>query len=43
VHTGPPGDAVVGEGDGVVLIGRGNRAAVLTSLFEPRHRVGVRG
>jgi voltage-gated potassium channel len=43
VHTGPPGDAVVGEGDGVVLIGRGNRAAILTSLFEPRHRVGVRG
>jgi voltage-gated potassium channel len=43
VHTGPAGDTVVGEGDGVVLIGRGNRAAILTSLFEPRHRVGVRG
>jgi voltage-gated potassium channel len=43
VHTGPPGTAVVEEGDGVVLIGRPNRAAVLTSLFEPRRRVGVRG
>ena len=43
VHTGPPGDAVIGEGDSVVLIGHGNRAAILTSLFEPRHRVGVRG
>jgi Trk K+ transport system NAD-binding subunit len=43
VHTNPQGDAVVGEGDGVVLIGRPNRAAVLTSLFEPRLRVGVRG
>jgi voltage-gated potassium channel len=43
VHTGPPGSTVVGEGDGVVLIGRPNRAAVLTSLFEPRRRVGVRG
>jgi voltage-gated potassium channel len=43
VHTGPPGTAIVGEGDGVVLIGRPNRAEILTSLFEPRRRAGVRG
>jgi len=43
VHTAPPADAVVGEGDGVVLIGRPNRAAILTSLFEPRERLGPRG
>ena len=38
VFTAPPGSAVVGEGDSVVLIGRPNRAAVLTSLFEARQR-----
>jgi len=43
VHTAPPGEIVVGEGDGVVLIGRPNRAAILTSLFEPRERLGPRG
>jgi|HubBroStandDraft_1064217.scaffolds.fasta_scaffold06281_2 voltage-gated potassium channel len=43
VFTGPPGTAIVREGDGVVLIGRPNRAAVLSSLFEPRRRAGVRG
>jgi voltage-gated potassium channel Kch len=43
VHTGPTPTTVVGEGDGVVLLGRPNRAEVLTSLFEPRRRVGVRG
>jgi len=43
VFTAPPGAAVVGEGDGVVLIGRPNRAAILTSLFEPRERLGPRG
>lgn len=43
VFTAPPGTAVVGEGDGVVLIGRPNRAAILTSLFEPRERLGPRG
>jgi voltage-gated potassium channel len=43
VHTGPPPATVVGEGDGVVLLGRPNRAEILTSLFEPRRRVGVRG
>jgi len=42
VFTAPPGDTVVGEGDGVVLIGRANRADILTSLFEPRQRVGAR-
>jgi trk system potassium uptake protein TrkA/voltage-gated potassium channel len=42
VFTAPPDTAVVGEGDGVVLIGRPNRAAILTSLFEPRLR-GARG
>jgi voltage-gated potassium channel Kch len=41
--TAPPADAVVGAGDGVVLIGRPNRSAVLTSLFEPRIRTGARG
>ena len=43
VHTAPPDTAVIGEGDGVVLIGRPNRAAILTSLFEPRQRIGARG
>jgi voltage-gated potassium channel Kch len=42
-HTAPPASAVVDEGDGVVLIGRPNRSALLTSLFEPRVRTGVRG
>ena len=42
VFTAPPGTTVVGEGDGVVLIGRPNRAAILTALFEPRLR-GPRG
>jgi voltage-gated potassium channel Kch len=42
VFTAPPPTAVVGEGDGVVLIGRPNRAEILTSLFEPRAR-GARG
>jgi hypothetical protein len=35
-------DNAAGEGDGVVLIGRANRADILTSLFEPRQRVGAR-
>jgi len=43
VLTGPPETAVINDGDSVVLIGRPNRAAILTSLFEPRRRVGVRG
>ena len=43
VFTSPPPETVVGEGDGVVLIGRPNRAAILTSLFEPRQRVSARG
>lgn len=43
VHTDPPPDAVVREGDGVVVIGRPNRAEALAGLFEPRRRVGVRG
>jgi len=42
VFTSPPETTVVGEGDGVVLIGRPNRAAILTSLFERRVR-GPRG
>lgn len=42
-YTSPPATAIVGEGDGVVLIGRPNRSALLTSLFEPRLRSGVRG
>ena len=42
VFTSPPSTTVVGEGDGVVLIGRPNRAEILTSLFEPRVR-GARG
>jgi K+/H+ antiporter YhaU regulatory subunit KhtT len=42
VFTAPPAPTVVGEGDGVVLIGRPNRADILTSLFEPRLR-GARG
>jgi voltage-gated potassium channel len=42
VFTAPPATTVVGEGDGVVLIGRPNRADILTSLFELRSR-GARG
>jgi voltage-gated potassium channel len=42
VFTSPPATTIVGEGDGVVLIGRPNRADILTSLFEPRVR-GARG
>ena len=42
VFTSPPDTTIVNEGDGVVLIGRPNRAALLTSLFEPRMR-GTRG
>ena len=43
VHTNPPDTAIVGAGDGVVVMGRPNRAAILTSLFEPRIRASVRG
>jgi voltage-gated potassium channel Kch len=43
VFTAPPGSAIVGEGDGVVLIGRPNRAEILTSLFQAKQRVGARG
>ena len=43
VQTDPPGSTVVREGDGLVLMGRPNRAAMLASLFEPRVRAGVRG
>ncbi len=42
-HTSPPATTQVAAGDGVVLIGRPNRSALLTSLFEPRVRTGVRG
>jgi voltage-gated potassium channel Kch len=42
VFTSPPATTIVNEGDGVVLIGRPNRAEILTSLFEPRLR-GARG
>jgi voltage-gated potassium channel len=43
VFMAPPPTAIVQEGDGVILIGRPNRSAVLTSLFEPRVRAGARG
>jgi voltage-gated potassium channel len=43
VHTAPPADTIIGEGDGLVLIGRPNRAAILTSLFEAQERRGPRG
>ncbi|WP_050043876.1 TrkA C-terminal domain-containing protein [Bradyrhizobium sp. LTSPM299] len=42
VFTAPPDTTIINEGDGVVLIGRPNRAALLTSLFESRVR-GTRG
>ena len=42
VFTAPPPATIVGEGDGVVLIGRPNRAEILTALFEARLR-GARG
>jgi voltage-gated potassium channel len=43
IFTAPPEGTVVREGDGVVLIGRPNRSAILTALFEPRIRSGARG
>ena len=43
VFTNPPDNTIVGGGDGVVLIGRPNRAAILTALFEPRQKSSVRG
>jgi Trk K+ transport system NAD-binding subunit len=43
VHTTPPPDTTLGDGDAVVLIGRPNRSALLTSLFEPRIRASARG
>jgi voltage-gated potassium channel len=43
VHTNPPSDTVVREGDGVVVIGRTARGEALATLFEPRRRAGVRG
>ncbi len=43
VFTAPPATAVVEEGDGIVLIGRPNRAQILTSLFEPKIQLGPRG
>ena len=43
VFTNPPPATIVDEGDGVVVIGRANRAAVLTSLFEPKSNLGARG
>jgi voltage-gated potassium channel len=43
VFTAPSATTVVGEGDGVVLMGRPNRSATLTALFEPRVRTGARG
>ncbi len=42
VFTDPPATTVVDEGDSIVLIGRPNRADILTALFEPRVR-GARG
>ncbi|MDB5804869.1 MAG: potassium channel protein [Betaproteobacteria bacterium] len=42
VFTNPPETTLVGEGDGVVLLGRPNRAAVLAALFESRQRLGSR-
>jgi voltage-gated potassium channel Kch len=43
VFNAPPGETVVGEGDGIVLMGRPNRAELLTALFEPRQKLGPRG
>jgi voltage-gated potassium channel len=43
VEMAPPGETVVGEGDGVVLIGRSISTAILTSLFEAPERHGPRG
>jgi voltage-gated potassium channel len=43
VHTNPPPDTVVREGDGVVVIGRSSRGEAIAALFEPRRRAGVRG
>jgi voltage-gated potassium channel Kch len=42
VFTNPPHTAIVGEGDGVVLLGRPGRAAILAALFESRQRLGSR-
>jgi voltage-gated potassium channel len=42
VHTDPPADIIVREGDGVVVIGRSTRSEAIAALFEPRRRAGVR-
>jgi voltage-gated potassium channel len=43
VEMAPPAETVVGEGDGVVLIGRSISTAILASLFETPERHGPRG
>jgi voltage-gated potassium channel len=43
VHTDPPADTILREGDGVVVIGRPSRAETLAALFAARRRVSVRG
>ncbi|HML09271.1 MAG TPA: potassium channel protein [Stellaceae bacterium] len=43
VFTSPTADTTIRAGDGVVLLGRPNRAGALLSLFETRRRVGLRG
>ena len=43
IVAAPSPETVVGDGDGVVLMGRPNRAAILSSLFEVRPRLGPRG
>ena len=43
VLAAPDPDTVVADGDGVVLMGRANRASLLAALFEPRQRLGPRG
>jgi voltage-gated potassium channel len=40
--TRPDGSLVVGESDGLVLVGRGAQARALAGLFEARGRAGFR-
>jgi voltage-gated potassium channel Kch len=43
VHTNPPEDAPLNEGDALLTIGRPEKATEFAYLFEPRQRAGARG
>ena len=43
IVAAPSPETLVGDGDGVVLMGRPNRAAILSALFDVKPRLGPRG